>query len=165
LDILETKEIKEKMEVMEKQTVQNFDPNVWKSTPNEYNQSSKEKMFCTFIDTNNVTLQIRNIIDRIDNLGSMMLLACNSNTPGYEYAITYNVSGKVDSLPYNTSIVCRRKETRTMYTIDALNRMKNSDGWSVDWEKFRNSIVVEKWGILHIYKTSVVRILKSKSYV
>ena len=100
---------------MEKQTVQNFDPNVWKSTPNEYNQSSKEKMFCTFIDTNNVTLQIRNIIDRIDNLGSMMLLACNSNTPGYEYAITYNVSGKVDLLPYNTVVVCRRKETKTMY--------------------------------------------------
>lgn len=160
------KEIMEKTKMKEYYPTNWRNPNVWKPTPIDSKKMILgDRLLCTFVREKDAVLQIRNIMERIDNLGSMMLLELNPKVPGYEYAITYNVTGYVDSLPYNTSMMHRRKDSKTMYTIDAVNRMESIDGFTIDWEKYRNSIVVEKWGLLQVYQTKVLKIFKSASYV
>jgi len=67
-----------------------------------------------------------------------------------EYVVTYNVEqGNVDSIPQNTILVHRKKETNTLYTINALNDLiKKLNGGVVDpsyrvnWQHYRNCILL-----------------------
>lgn len=63
-------------------------------------------------------------------------------------------------------MVHRKKETNTMYTINALNRLikKLNNGvvdksYSVDWEKHRNSIILTDGDSYKILKTTLFRII------
>jgi hypothetical protein len=51
-----------------------------------------------------------------------------------EYVVTYNVEqGNVDSIPVNTILVHRKKESNVLYTVNALNELiKSLNGGVVD---------------------------------
>eukprot|EP01052_Picozoa_sp_SAG31_P082805 SAG31_NODE_42899_length_269_cov_0.917647_1_plen_78_part_10 len=67
-----------------------------------------------------------------------------------EYVITYNVDqGNVDTIPENTILVHRKKDTNTLYTINALNTLiKSLNGgvvdpkFRVDWKHYRNCVLL-----------------------
>ena len=68
-----------------------------------------------------------------------------------ELFITYNIDTTVrpDKPLEDTILVHRKKQSNTLYTINALNELvKEENGgvldksFSIDWDKFRNSIIV-----------------------
>lgn len=69
-----------------------------------------------------------------------------------------------DFLP-KSIMVHRKKESNTIYTINALNEliMQINNGvldksYSIDWERYRNSILLKKQDGLKILKLEVVNV-------
>jgi len=84
-----------------------------------------------------------------------------------EYVITYNVDqGNVSNIPLNTILVHRKKETNTLYTINALNDLiKRLNGgvvdttFRIDWQHYRNCILLTQNGEIKQLNTKVSRII------
>ena len=80
------------------------------------------KLFLTFT----VSDKIDEVVSRLSTKYSIMhnkmfVLHVKSND---EYVVTYNVdNGNVTDIPENTILVHRKKETNTLYTINALNEL------------------------------------------
>ena len=68
-----------------------------------------------------------------------------------ELFITYNIDTSIrpDRPLEDTILVHRKKQSNTLYTINALNELVKEENngvldktFSIDWEKFKNSIIV-----------------------
>ena len=85
-----------------------------------------------------------------------------------EYVITYNVEqGNVDSIPANTILVHRKKESNTLYTINALNDLiKKLNGgvvdttFKIDWQHYRNCILLTQHGEVKQLNTKIYKIVE-----
>ncbi len=85
-----------------------------------------------------------------------------------EYVVTYNVDqGNINDIPENTILVHRKKETNTLYTINALNELiKKLNGGVVDveyrvsWPHYKNSILLTQHNELKQLNTKVFRIIE-----
>jgi len=80
------------------------------------------KLFCTFTSLEELESLITTLKNQYTILyNKMFVLYVKSND---EYVITYNVEqGNVNDIPENTILVHRKKETNTLYTINALNEL------------------------------------------
>ena len=108
------------------------------------------QLLCTFTDKENLqhTLQlIRETYTIVYNY--IYVLQNKSNLE--ELYVTFNIdSSKKPETPLeNTILVHRKKQSNTLYTINALNELiKEENGgkldknYEVDWEKCKNSIIV-----------------------
>ena len=75
----------------------------------------------------------------------------------------------------NTILVHRKKQTNTLYTINALNELiKNLNNgyldkrFMVNWDDYRNSVLLTKEHKLQILKTKlydIVEVQKNTSYI
>ena len=85
-----------------------------------------------------------------------------------EYVVTYNVEqGNVDSIPVNTILVHRKKESNTLYTINALNELiKKLNGGVVDtrypvnWQHYRNCILLTQHNEIKQLNTKIFKIVE-----
>ena len=85
-----------------------------------------------------------------------------------EYVCTYNIDqGNISDLPVNTILVHRKKETNTLYTINALNELiKKLNGGVVDtkfpitWEHYKNSVLLTQHDELKQLKTKIHKIIE-----
>ena len=85
-----------------------------------------------------------------------------------EYVITYNVEqNNIDSIPVNTILVHRKKESNTLYTINALNDLiKKLNGGVVDptfrvnWQHYRNCILLTQHGEVKQLNTKIYKIIE-----
>ena len=90
----------------------------------------------------------------------MFVLYIKSND---EYVITYNVDqGNVSEIPPNTILVHRKKETNTLYTINALNELikKLNVGvvdtkFPINWQHYRNCVLLTQHGDLKQLNTKI----------
>ena len=95
----------------------------------------------------------------------MFVLHVKSNN---EYVITYNVDqGNVNNIPENTILVHRKKDSNTLYTINALNELiKSLNGGVVDtryqinWQHYRNTILLTQHSELKQLKTKIHKIIE-----
>jgi len=124
------------------------------------------KLFCTF-----TTLEeLDNLIDSITSKYRVMynkifVLHVKSND---EYVCTYNIDqGNVSDIPSNTILVHRKKESNTLYTINALNELiKRLNGGVVDtrfpieWQHYRNTILLTQHDELKQLKTKIYKIIE-----
>jgi len=124
------------------------------------------KLFLTF-----TTLEeIDNAVDALSSRYSIMhnkmfVLYIKSNE---EYVITYNVdNGNVTDIPDNTILVHRKKETNTLYTINALNELiKSLNGgvvntkFPIDWQHYRNCILLTQHNDLKQLNTKIHKIIE-----
>jgi len=108
------------------------------------------QLLCTFARKN----KLDEIIEEIKNtyeisFGRLFILENKNNNR--ELILTYNIDGeKVPGQTMrNTISIHRKKHTNTLYTINALNEVVSllNDGvmdadYEVDWEKFRNMLLV-----------------------
>jgi len=84
-----------------------------------------------------------------------------------EYVCTYNVDRpSVNAIPEDTILVHRKKETNTLYTINALNELiKELNGGIVDtkfrinWQHYRNTILLTQQGELKLLRTKIHKIV------
>ena len=84
-----------------------------------------------------------------------------------EYVVTYNVEqGNVSTIPANTILVHRKKESNTLYTINALNDLikKLNDGvvnsnYRIDWQHYKNCILLTQHGEIKQLNTKIFKIV------
>ena len=111
------------------------------------------KLFCTFVKSEEIESKVKELSTTYSIMyNKMFVLYIKSND---EYVITYNVDqGNVSEIPSNTILVHRKKETNTLYTINALNELiKKLNGGVVDtkfpinWQHYRNCVLpYPTWG-------------------
>jgi hypothetical protein len=124
------------------------------------------KLFCTFVDEQ----QIDEFVDDIKNhytiaYNKIFVLYVKSND---EYVCTYNIlDAQIDEIPYNTILVHRKKESNTLYTINALNDLiKKLNGgvvdvsFRVDWQHYKNCILLTQNGEIKQLNTKVFKIIE-----
>ena len=130
------------------------------------NEDMSNKLFCTFAteDTlNDVLAQIQERYNIIYN--KIFVLFSKSQN---EYICTYNVDfGNVGSFLDNTILVHRKKESNTLYTINALNTLiKELNGgvldttFKVNWNDYRNCILLTKGPDLKRVNTKLYKIIE-----
>ena len=133
---------------------------------NPINQIDLEnRLVCTFSTFDGVDSLVNNIRSTYNiKYNKMFVLHVQSSD---EYAITYNIEqGNVSELPENTILVHRKKDSNTLYTINALNELiKSLNGGVVDtkflieWKHYRNTILLTQHNELKQLKTKIYKII------
>ena len=124
------------------------------------------KLFCTFTTLDELDSLVSDLQSRYDIMyNKMFVLHVKSNN---EYVVTYNVDqANVASIPENTILVHRKKDSNTLYTINALNELiKRLNGGVVDprfrvnWQHYRNTILLTQQNELKELKTKIHTIIE-----
>ena len=127
----------------------------------------RTQLLCTFTNEG----EFEGLVDRIlreFELFSRKIFVLKLE-PSKELVISYNIiPNSVKFLP-STIMVHRKKESNTMYTINALNRVISDENggvldksYQVDWQKYRNSVILTDGDGYKIMKTSLFRIIDVK---
>ena len=134
---------------------------------NPYNISDlNNKLFCTFTTLEELGGLVKSLSSKYSIMyNKMFALYIKSND---EYVLTYNVDqGNVSKIPENTILVHRKKETNTLYTINALNELiKSLNGgvvdtkFPIDWQHYRNCILLTQHNELKQLNTKIHKIIE-----
>ena len=124
------------------------------------------KLFCTFTDLEGLDALIEDIRLKYTIIYNKMFVL--EIVGKDEYVVTYNVDqGNVHTIPDNTILVHRKKESNTLYTINALNELiKLLNGGVVDiryrvnWQHYRNTILLTQHNELKQLKTKIHKIIE-----
>lgn len=123
------------------------------------------KLFCTFTDLEGMDELIHNIQSKYSIIYNKMFVL--EIVGKDEYVVTYNVEqANIDTIPDNTILVHRKKESNTLYTINALNDLICSlnsgeldTNYRVNWQDYRNCILLTTGGELKKLDTKIHEIL------
>ena len=124
------------------------------------------KLFCTFTTLEELDGLLSHITTSYDVMyNKIFVLHIKSND---EYVCTYNIDqGNAGGLPPNTIMVHRKKDTNTLYTINALNELiKSLNGgvvdtqFPIDWQHYRNTVLLTQHDELKQLKTKIHRIIE-----
>lgn len=85
-----------------------------------------------------------------------------------EYVCTYNVDQpNINNIPENTILVHRKKETNTLYTINALNELIKSlnegivdTNYRINWQHYKNTVLLTQQGDLKLLRTKIYQIVE-----
>ena len=124
------------------------------------------KLYCTFLQDEGVNEVVERILEEHDILFNkiFVLVALDDN----KTMLTYNIDGPVYNLQLpNTILVHRKKQTNTLYTINALNEVIRylNNGvldttYQVDWTRFRNSLLLTRPGGVKKVRTRLKTIIE-----
>jgi hypothetical protein len=123
------------------------------------------RLFATFTQQENIDNLIDDLSSSYEIMYNKMFVLFVKSTN--EYVITYNVEqANVNSIPVNTILVHRKKESNTLYTINALNDLiKKLNGGVVDptfrieWQHYRNCILLTQHGEVKQLNTKIYKIV------
>ena len=124
------------------------------------------KLFCTFATEETLESVLQEIQERYKIIyNKIFVLYAKSQD---EYICTYNVDfGNVGTFLDNTILVHRKKESNTLYTINALNTLIKSlnDGqldssYRVNWKDYRNCVLLTKGPELKRVNTKLYKIIE-----
>lgn len=131
----------------------------------KYFDMVSNKLFCTFVNEYDITDFINEIKNNyIIAYNKVFVLYVKSND---EYVCTYNLlDQQIEKIPANTILVHRKKEYNVLYTINSLNELiKTLNNGVVDptfrinWQHYRNSILLTQQNELKHLKTKVYKIV------
>lgn len=124
------------------------------------------KLFCTFTDINNLDTLLNEVTSQYTIIYNKLFVleVVDKN----EYVVTYNVEqGNIQTIPDNTILVHRKKESNTLYTINDLNELiKKLNGGVVDtkyqinWQHYRNCILLTQHNELQQLNTKIHKIVE-----
>lgn len=124
------------------------------------------KLYCTFIQDEGVDEVVERILEEHDILFNkiFVLVALDDN----KTMLTYNIDGPVHNLQLpNTILVHRKKQTNTLYTINALNEVIRylnegvlDTAYQVDWTRFRNCLLLTRPGGFKKVRTRLKKIIE-----
>ncbi len=137
-----------------------YDPNI------DNIKDLNNKLFCTFTSIDELEALTRDISQSYTIMYNKMFVLFVKSTN--EYVITYNVDqGNVNNIPENTILVHRKKESNTLYTINALNELikKLNEGvvdtnYKVNWQHYRNCILLTQHNELKQLNTKIYSIIE-----
>jgi hypothetical protein len=123
------------------------------------------KLFCTFTPME----ELDELLDNIQNdytLSTNKIFVLHVKSTN-EYVCTYNLDPSSTTFPENTILVHRKKESNTLYTINALNELiKKLNGgvvdtsYKVNWQHYRNCILLTQQNELKQLNTRLFKILE-----
>ena len=124
------------------------------------------KLFCTFTTEDNLEEVLASIQDRYKILYNKIFVLYSKSEN--EYICTYNVDlANVSSFPSNTILVHRKKESNSLYTINSLNKLIESlnggvlnTNYKINWNDYRNCILLTRGNELRRINTKLYRIVK-----
>ena len=124
------------------------------------------KLFCTFTDLDGLDALLEDIQSKYTIIYNKMFVL--EIVGKDEYVVTYNVDqGNVQTIPENTILVHRKKESNTLYTINALNELiKKLNGgvvdtsYKVDWQHYRNCVLLTQHNDLNQLNTKIHKIIE-----
>lgn len=124
------------------------------------------RLFCTFSSSENLDKTLQTLQDRYTILYNKLYVLYSKSED--EYAITYNVDlGNVSDFLPGSILVHRKKETKTLYTINALNllikQLNNgvlNPKFQVNWADYRNCILLTKGPELRKLGTQLYKIIE-----
>tara|TARA_Y100000310_G_scaffold101402_1_gene99445 strand:- start:11 stop:442 length:432 start_codon:yes stop_codon:yes gene_type:complete len=133
------------------------------------------QLLCTFCKLNDLTKTCQQISEKYQVVSNKIFILENTGEVTNVYSeeeqqliLTYNVTNADLSDVLNSTIsVHRKKQTNTIYTINALNKliMEKNNGildkrFRVDWEELENMVLVTAYGKLKRISTQVKQILR-----
>ena len=126
------------------------------------------KLYCTFLQGETVEEVVGTILEEHDILFNKIFILVSLEED--KTMLTYNIDGPVYNLQIpNTILVHRKKQTNTLYTINALNEviryMNNGildTSYQVDWTRFRNSLLLTRPGGFKKIRTRLKTIIEVK---
>jgi hypothetical protein len=122
------------------------------------------KLLCTFTPEENV----ENLLNYVTGnyaltSNKIFVLHIKSNN---EYVVTYNLDTINSNILENTISVHRKKDSNTLYTLNGLNEIVKAlnngivdPKFSINWNHYKNSILLTREGELKILKTKLYKIL------
>ena len=124
------------------------------------------KLFCTFTDLDGLDALLEDIQSKYTIIYNKMFVL--EIVGKDEYVVTYNVDqGNVQTIPENTILVHRKKESNTLYTINALNELiKKLNGgvvdtnFKIDWQHYRNCVLLTQHNDLNQLNTKIYKIIE-----
>jgi hypothetical protein len=126
----------------------------------------QNKLFCTFTDLDGLDVLIEGIKRKYDIIYNKIFVLKIVGKD--EYVVTYNVDQtNLNSIPENTILVHRKKESNTLYTINALNELiKKLNGgvvdtrYKVDWQHYKNCVLLTQHNELNQLNTKIYKIIE-----
>jgi len=133
------------------------------------------QLLCTFCKSDELIDTCQNISEKYQVVSHKIFILENTEEVVDVYSeeeqqliLTYNVTNADLSDVLNSTIsVHRKKQTNTIYTINALNKliMEKNNGildkrFRVDWEELENMVLVTAYGKLKRIPTQVKQILR-----
>lgn len=124
----------------------------------------KTQLVCTFVRKHQIDDRIKQISQNFQLLNNKIFLL--KSVQPEELLLSYNVilDSRKQFLP-GSILVHRKKETNTIYTINALNEliMNINNGildkkYPIEWERYTDSLLLKKADGINILKTEVVKI-------
>ena len=124
------------------------------------------KLFCTFSSKNDLESTLSNIQSQYKILFNKIFVLYVASTE--EYVCTYNIdhNNMSNGLLGNTILLHRKKESNTLYTINALNDLIKSlnDGvldtsFTINWIDYKNCILLTHAGELRRLDTKIFKII------
>ena len=108
------------------------------------------KLYCTFANIDDIGLILQKIQSSYVILFNKIFVL--ESLDGKKIMLTYNVdmgNTSGESMINNTILVHRKKQTNTLYTINALNELIKSlnngvldKTYAIEWENYRNCILL-----------------------
>lgn len=130
------------------------------------NEDMSNKLFCTFATEDTLDEVLATVQERYKIIYNKIFVLYSKSQD--EYICTYNVDfANVGNFLENTILVHRKKESNTLYTINALNTLiKELNGgeldtnYRVNWADFRNCVLLTKGPELKRVNTKLYKIIE-----
>ena len=125
------------------------------------------KLFCTFTSEEQLESTVDTIKEQYQILFNKIFILYVESTN--EYVCTYNVDSfnMSDTILDNTILLHRKKESNTLYTINALNTLikELNEGvldtsYRINWSDFRNCVLLTKGSDLKRINTKLFKIIE-----
>lgn len=136
------------------------------ATPFSLDKDYMNKLFCTFSSKNELEVTLTTIQSQYKILFNKIFVLYIESTD--EYVCTYNVDSvnMSNSLLENTILLHRKKESNTLYTINALNDLIKSlnsgvldTSYMINWNEYKNCILLTHSGDLRKLDTKIYKII------
>jgi hypothetical protein len=134
--------------------------------PIYFNEDMSNKLFCTFATEDTLDEVLQEVQERYKIIYNKIFVLYSKSQD--EYICTYNVDfGNIGTFLDNTILVHRKKESNTLYTINALNTLiKELNGgvldtsFKINWNDFKNCVLLTKGPELKRVNTKLYKIIE-----
>jgi len=129
--------------------------------------NDKRQLLCTFSSIKSYKATVEDIKKFYEVHGHRFFVFANVNVPD-EAFITYNIVNAGNSFPKfpNTISIHRKKQTNTLYTLNAMNQIiRDENGgvfdksFSVNWPLYQNSLIITGEPSIKIISIKMVEII------
>ena len=127
----------------------------------------RTQLLCTFTTEGDFESKVATILSTFEMFSRKVFVL--RLDPSKELMISYNIIPNEAKFLPSTIMVHRKKESNTIYTINALNKLIISENngildkrFQIDWQKYRNSVILTDGDGYKVMKTSLFRIIDVK---